>query len=268
MDALAGAVLALALRFAPPGRSPHSLVPLPACGTDPYESSCAGVPLCDDAIISCRPPRWSRYHHAWVRIESAAMAAKRYQVIASQLEHTARRLLACDPQAAGCEPLGWSRSERELVLATLTVALHESGLRRDVQRGEAPLGRGPNGEACLLQIDLQQAPRFASWVPLEERDLISNSPEARERFARTLLGEDPDALSRCFEIGMRMLAKAHRSCSAKSSSPDHGMFSMYGSGTTCNAPALANRSRTLARLRVAPTELSAEQKALLAERDD
>ncbi len=268
MDALAGAVLALALRFAPPGRSPHSLVPLPECGADPAQSSCAGVPVCDDAIISCRPPRWSRYHQAWVRIESAATAARRYQVIARQLELTAQKLLGCDAESTSCEPLGWARSKHELVLATLTVALHESGLRRDVQRGEAPLGRGPNGEACLLQIDLQQAPRFAGWVPREDRDPISNSPEARERFAQTLLGEDPKALSRCFEIGMRMLAKAHRSCSAKSSSPDHGMFSMYGSGTTCNAPALANRSRTLARLRVASDELSDEQKALLAKHDD
>jgi hypothetical protein len=203
-----------------------------------------------------------------VRIESAAMAARRYQVIAHQLEVTARHLLECRSDTENCEPLGWNRSERELVLATLTVALHESGLRRDVQRGEAPLGRGPNGEACLLQIDLQQAPRFAGWVPPDDRDLISNSPEARERFAQTLLGEEPSALSRCFEIGMRMLAKAHRSCSAKSPSPDHGMFSMYGSGTTCNAPVLANRARTLARLRVAPNELSEADKALLAKRDD
>ncbi len=150
------------------------------------------------------------------------------------------------------------------MLAALTVALHESGLRRDVQYGQAPLGRGPNGEACLLQIDLQQAPRFAGWVPAADRDRIGNSVEERERFAQTLLGETPGALSRCFEIGMRMLAKAHRSCASQSLSPDHGMFSMYGSGTTCNAPGLANRARTLGRLRVAPTELSDEQKALLA----
>jgi hypothetical protein len=195
------------------------------------------------------------------------MAARRYRVITDQLERTAHELLGCGSDGTDCEPLGWRRSERELILATLTVALHESGLRRDVQRGDAPLGRGPNGEACLLQIDLQQAPRFAGWLPPETRDLISNSKEARERFAVTLLGEDPDALSRCFEIGMRMLAKADRSCSSSAPSPDHGMFSMYGSGTTCNAPALANRSRTLARLRVASDELRDQDRALLAEND-
>jgi hypothetical protein len=263
MDALAGAVLALALRFAPPGRSPHSLVPMPECGTNPLESRCAGVSLCDEPRLECRSPKWSRYHNAWVRIESAAMAARRYRVITHELERTAHELLGCSDPTSNCEPLGWTRSERELILATLTVALHESGLRRDIERGEAPLGRGPNREACLLQIDVQQAPRFAGWVPPPDRDAISNSPQARERFAQTLLGEDPAALSRCFEIGMRMLAKAARSCSS-SPSPDHGMFSMYGSGTTCNAPALANRARTLARLRSARDELSDEDRALLA----
>jgi hypothetical protein len=263
MDSLATLVLALSLRFAPPGRSPHSVIPMPECGTDPLGSACEGIPLCPDPVMQCRAPTWSRQRGAWVRIEPDVLAAQRYSQISEQLASTARRLQACSGAESDCPPLGWTGSDRELVLSALTVALHESSLRRDVQYGEGPLGRGPHGEACLLQLDVRQAPRFATWISGEERQRISDSPEAREQFAQSLLGGEPAALSRCFEIGMRMLALARRGCSASPVPADHGMFSLYGSGSTCNAPTLANRARTLARLRAASPELRPQDRALL-----
>jgi hypothetical protein len=132
-------------------------------------------------------------------------------------------------------------------MAALTVVLHESGLREDIQFGRGPLGRGSLGEACLMQLDARDAPYVASWVPPEERQQIAYSKERREEFAQSLLGDSKPALARCFEVGMRMLARARLACS-KSVSWQHGMFSMYGTGTTCNAGVLRDRSRTFLRM--------------------
>src|SRR5512145_401968 len=112
MDAMASAVLALALRFAPPGRSPHSVIPVPECGADPTQSACAGVPFCAEAALECLAPRWSRHHDAWVRVEPASVAVRRYRGIAEQLVRTGRTLLGCAD--AACEPLEWGGTEREL----------------------------------------------------------------------------------------------------------------------------------------------------------
>jgi len=125
--------------------------------------------------------------------------------------------------------------------------LHESGLREDIQFGRGPLGRGSLGEACLMQLDARDAPYLASWIPEEQRKAIAHDKALREQFAQTLLGDSPQALSRCFEVGMRMLARSRSYCSQSSDWP-HGMFSMYGTGTTCNAGVLRNRARTFQRL--------------------
>jgi hypothetical protein len=91
---------------------------------------------------------------------------------------------------------------------------------------------------------------MAAWLPEEQRKEIAYDREKREQFAQSLLGDTPESLGRCFEVGLRMLARARSSCST-ASSWQHGMFSMYGSGTTCNAGVLRNRSRTFERLQMA-----------------
>jgi hypothetical protein len=98
-----------------------------------------------------------------------------------------------------------------------------------------------------MQLDARDAPYLATWVPESEREKIAFSKEERERFAVSLLGDSRVALGRCFEVGMRMLARARNSCDRTAGFP-HGMFSMYGTGTTCNAGVLRNRSRTFQRL--------------------
>jgi len=166
-------------------------------------------------------------------------------VIADVLADTASRLTHCDGN--GCEKFVWPGSTKQLALAALTVVLHESGLREDIQFGRGPLGRGSLGEACLMQLDARDAPYLASWIPEQERQTIAHDKTKREEFSQSLLGDSPEALSRCFEVGMRMLARARASCSA-SGSWQHGMFSMYGTGTTCNAGVLRDRSRTFERM--------------------
>ncbi|HMJ11418.1 MAG TPA: hypothetical protein VK524_08415 [Polyangiaceae bacterium] len=218
--------------------------------------------VCDEPGPQCAPPRWSQPRSAWVQVESRETAILRYSRIAHAAAASATRLVTCknaegvvDPN---CEPENWPDSERMLALAGLTVALHESGLREDIMSGHPPLGRGPAGEVCLVQVAVDQAPLYASWLPLEERKRVSSNRVARERFAKTILGGEPAALERCFEIGMRMLVRSRNACASGPASWEHGMFAMYGTGSRCRLPALAVRERTFDRLRSEKPTLAPE----------
>lgn len=264
MGSLSQLILALAITHTAPGKSPYSLELLPECGTDPREPSCELVPACTDPSPYCKPPRWSPSRKGWVRVEPRSTALRRYAGIADAIADTAQRLMRCNPNderlEARCEFSGWTGSERTLAIAALTVAIHESGLREDIQFGRPPAGRGPAGEACLVQIAPEQAPLYASWVPREEGEQIARSPERREKFVQELLGDSPVALRHCFEIGMRMLARSRMACASSRHPWDFGMFSMYGTGVTCNSPTMAEkRQRTFRKL------LAAEPKLDLAE---
>lgn len=238
---LAQAVLALAIAHAPPGRSPYSFEALPNCGTDRHHATCELKRVCTDPSPLCAPPRWNAARQAWVRVESRPTAVRRYARIATVLSGTAQQMKHCEGGAAACREVRWPGSTRSLALAALTVALYESGLREDVESGYPPLGRGPAGEVCLMQIAPEEAVKNAAWLSADDRARLSANPHARERFARTLLGDSKQALERCFEIGMRMLARARRSCSGAGASWAYGMFSMYGSGGRCSLPGVADR---------------------------
>ena len=257
---LAHLVFALALDNGHPGRSPYSLEPVIECGTEAKAATCELLPACSERAPQCRPPRYSKPRHAWVRMESRATAEKRFAGIARSIARTAERLTRCDGEGENaCEPIEWKGTPRSLALAALTVALHESGLREDVQFGHPPLGRGPQGEACLVQVALDQAPLNAAWLSPEERQRIAGSVKRREKFAKTLLGDDPAALDRCFEVGMRMLARARVSCGAAGVPWDFGMFSMYGGGKSCNVPPIGRtRSRTFQKLNAMEPKLAEE----------
>lgn len=270
MAPLNEAILALAIANAPPGRSPYSLELLPECGSDPRTPSCEIKPLCPEPLMTCRPPRWSALRNAWVRYERPEAAVRRYARIADAIVDTAQALVSCkgadEALPARCEPAGWVDDARTLALASLAVALHESGLREDIQFGRPPLGRGPAGEVCLVQVAPEQAPLYASWLPKERRELVAADAKLREEFARTLLGETPVALRRCFEVGMRMLARSRQACAGASRSWDFGMFSMYGTGTTCNGRGMAERRhRTFRALLAAKPRLSPAHEAMLRE---
>jgi hypothetical protein len=265
---LAQLVLALAIDHGNPGRSPYSYEPVLECGTSAKEPACELRPLCSDPGPRCAAPKYSRVRGAWVRVESRETSIRRFARIATALAVTTNRLTRCvaadGAPIRDCEPIGWSGGERALALAALTVALHESGLREDVMFGHPPLGRGPAGEACLMQVALDQAALQASWVPPEERDPIANSRQKREQFAKSLLGDDPAALGRCFEVGMRLLARARQSCVRAGVPWDAGMFSMYGSGRTCRVPVVARtRTRTFQTLLAEHPSLEPELSALL-----
>lgn len=249
MTILAELLLALAVRAVPPGYSPYSLEPAAGCGVDPKQPTCELLPTCKELTRRCEPPRYSPARKAWVRVESKARGLERYRRITQSLARVATQLTSCSPEEEHCIAPEWPSGSEQLALVGLTVALHESGLREDIQFGQPPLGRGSLGEACLIQVMTDQAPKYASWLSKKEQGRILASSKAQERFAETLLGDSPKALDRCFEIGLRMLVRARRACRTKSVAWQHGMFAMYGSGHTCRLPSVANkRVRTLAYL--------------------
>jgi hypothetical protein len=265
---LAELILALAVDNGHPGRSSYSLEPVTECGTDATRPLCPLVAPCEGGGPFCQPPRWSAPRHAWVRLESRDNALHRFAKISKSLAATATRLNECkSPSGAaisGCVPIEWSGTTRDLALAALTVTLHESAFREDIQFGRPPLGRGPRGEACVMQVAPDQAVRHAGWIDDKERNRLMTSGRERERFVQTLLGDSPEALDHCFEAGMRMLAKSRRSCSAGGASWDYGMFSMYGGGKTCRVPGVGQtRAKTFRQLTTSHPQPAREIQKLL-----
>lgn len=183
---------------------------------------------------------WSSHYSAHVRQETRETASARYRVIVDAWVDEARALLCID-QDDDCEPYGgeisWSARQRwtleDLLLVTATVAIHESGLREDVQTGrgrsghpsdDGGEGRGPGNEACLLQIHPTIAARFV------------DEDEAGEDVMESLLGLDRNSVRRCLRTGMRMLIHSRAYCAWKSPGIkwSWATFSLYGSGQTCS----------------------------------
>lgn len=234
MTPLAKALLALFLQHAtPPGKSVYSFEPVPGCGKDPAHAACVLAPVCSEPSPLCAPPRWSKAREAWVRVESRETAIKRWAGIATSLAKTASFLVTCRDERGSvsedCKPVDWRGKSGSLARLAATAAIFESGLREDVQMGMGPVGIGADGERCMLQILPSQVRPFATWIPEEAKKSMTDA-----QIADTLLG-DGVALDRCFEVGMRMLVRARRSCAGKGVDWAFGSFSMYGTGTTCAA---------------------------------
>lgn len=261
---LAELLLALMVQHAHPGQSPYSRELVPGCGSDAKTPSCELVAPCAEPRALCKAPAYSSARGGWTRVETRPAALRRFATVAKVLAATSSRLMACVEPS--CEPLDWPGSSRSLALATLTVALHESGLREDVQFGYPPLGRGPNREACLVQVALDQGPRVASWLAPAERERVAASATEREAFAASLLGDSPAALGRCLELGMRLLSRARRGCGGAGVAWDYGMFSLYGGGRSCRVPPIGqSRAKTFRRLASGQPMISAEIAELLAD---
>lgn len=261
MSSTAAILLAHVLAHGAPGGSVYSLAPAASCGTDPRAPACALVRVCDAPGPLCGAPRWSRARGAWVVAENRAQAEARWRGIVESADRVARRLVDCRlPDGSvdlDCEPVSWPRGPgraRELAFALGTVAFWESGLREDIQIGAPPLGRGPAGEVCVAQVMPDQIQANASWLSKAERTRALTK-EARSELAESLLGTDPAALDRCFEVAARILARARRTCAGSGLAWTYSTFAAYGTGSRCSSAGLpsgdfaAKRQRTLEALR-------------------
>lgn len=249
MDIITKAILGLFLQAVPADKaSPYSFELVDACGQDPAAALCPLEPQCSvPDHFACAPPRWSDARTGWVVVESKEHKVWRLAALAEQLRKAALWHTRCrDPHGGAVTEAchidaKWPEGPSTLAMAAATVTVWESGLREDIQYGHAPMGRGPGGEGCTQQIMPEQVLPNATWLPPERRcEMIASmsAKELREWGERAVL-EGPDAQFRCYAVSMNMLARARRACSAKGPWVT-GMFSMYGTGKTCNAAGIAD----------------------------
>lgn len=212
------ALHALLMATAPPGKTFFSVEKASDCSTDAAE---------------CEGARRSSFYGTWVRQESEATGAKRYELIGEALDAAVHNALCVRWDGSrGCNE-NWSI----VGMTGLVVAIgtYESGWREDVQVGrgkngkpsdDGGQGRGPGGERCFMQIH----------------------PTVRDD--DRLLGTGRDALERCFAQAISMLIHARRYCEWKAPKVDPlwATVSMYGTGSSCNS---VNHGKTALRVNLA-----------------
>lgn len=202
---LAELILAILIVIAPPGRSPYSVVV--AQQADPPPCAEASSPL-------CRRPWWSDAHGSYVRVETAAEGLERYWTIARAIDAAAIEFAA--------DVSGRTALARRLI----TVAWHESGLRRDVHEGIGAHAIGDEGRSyCLGQIMYGE-----------------NSPVGRQ-----LCGTDYDATLRCLRAVAFRLERARLNCGARVS--DACIIQGYGAVRRPTDRRVLRRLATLNRVR-------------------
>lgn len=247
LSPLAKYFLALFLTYSGPGKSVHSREVIPECGYNQEEALCELRPVCDEASAVCLPPRWSKARGGWARAESQEAAMHRLAVASVSLVRTATYLTRCtDEQGVpveDCRPVRWPEGPRSLASAAASAAYWESGMREDIMEGHPPVGRGADGEGCVMQVMPAHAadPMFSQWLLRSGIvDPDSEDPADRkiaaEDAVQMMLGSDQGSLERCFETGMRILVRKRWNAvyTCHNTSWSYSMYSFYGTGNKCS----------------------------------
>jgi len=252
MTPLVKFIWVLLLLHTKPGGSPYSMETLPECGTDPKAATCEVKPKCANKHdFRCAPPRWSAGRKAWVTVETRDQAAERYREAAYAAVRASVYLTRCKDELGrvveDCKPVHWPEGPRSLAMALLGSSIWESGYREDIMTGAPPMGRGSLGEACVMQIMPAYIKQYSHWLTPEQRRPAPPPGKTEggmtdEKAAQLLLGADRKALTRCYTIGGRMLARARRHARGKCrGSSIYGMYAIYGTGGRCYIGATAAR---------------------------
>ncbi len=299
-------ILGLLLQHTPVGQTVLSVQTMPECGLDPAKPTCELGPVCEPAASPlCAPPRWSSFYGAWVRVETKEHAEERLTDAAAALAKASTKLLCIDDQGnrlPDCEPIRWGYNSyskknhgtlRELALAGTAAMIMESGAREDVEAGrgrykkpvDGGFGRGPSNEGCFIQALPSEAWRYSPWLTQEEKAAAEKGvPGAREAALQKLIGSDPNALERCFEVGLRMLATSRSYCEVYEAgqrsrygvaNADNrqvywwafGMFSYYGTGPAGGCYS-SNHGKTISRVRLLQRLLATAPEITFEVKDD
>jgi hypothetical protein len=109
--------------------------------------------------------------------------------------------------------------------------------------GYPPVGRGADGEVCVMQVLPKYARdlRFSRWLVREGFVNLENEDESddtipEEEAVKLMLGDDPAALQRCYETGLRILAtkRWYAQYKCKGVTWSYSMFAFYGTGSKCS----------------------------------
>lgn len=250
-----------------PGDTHFSVVPV---------AECQGAEVCEGAQLSS-------FYGTWVRQETVEQGKARYRLLATTQERAIEQVLCvrldgtpipdCLP-----EPVALDRKTKKLLFGPLTAvalelgaAIPESGLREDVQMGrgfarkcpkggpssiegvcgpsdDGGLGRGPGGEACVMQIHPSVGWQFVDGDARVLARAKAGDVAAREELMQSLLGDDPENLTRCWRTGLRMMLHAKSHCDWWQSQskmakvePWFAVYSLYGTGNSCIS---ANQGKT------------------------
>jgi hypothetical protein len=265
-------LFALMLEMRPPGDTHFSVVPVPECD---------GVEMCEGAVRST-------FYRSWVRQETYEQGKQRYRMLVSEQERAIEAILCVrldGTQIPDClpEPIALDKKTKKLlfgpeiaVATMLGAAIPESGLREDVQVGrgfarpcpkggprsiegvcgpsdDGGMGRGPGGEACMMQPHPSIGWRFADGDPALLARARAGDKAAREAVMQSLVGRDAASVGRCWRTGLRMLLHAYAHCGWSlargklKEDPWYAMYSQYGTGTSCTS---SNHGKTLYRFNV------------------
>jgi hypothetical protein len=220
MQTLAALIFALMLGFTSrgPSMSRHAVEPgTPGAHWEPCWRG--GFNRLGEKTFACRPYVVGVAPvGAWVTIETNVERAERLRPAAEVLAEVAER-----------EARAWPGGDvHEFAIALTTAAGWSTGFREDIETGRA---RGPDGEVCLADATLETARR---WSDL---DLA-----ARPHLPSLLVGDDREALRRCFTILARGFAHSRVAagwlCRAYPSRTHpqpiiESAFAVYGTGGRC-----------------------------------
>lgn len=214
---LAGSMLAMMMRTAHPGQSPHSFELLESCGTDEGSPLCdVQAPTCPDPIILCRAPVFLA--GAWRQVERKDTAHERFSVIAQALADETEDVMLKSKGKA------WPGTASDFAVAMLAASYWSTGFREDIETGRK---RGPAKEACLADLQPLVAWKFA---PFQHANLTP------EQVAQQIVGSDYDSLRRCYGTGLRALSAMRRwadvHCRGQVSGSYAG-FAAYATGSSC-----------------------------------
>lgn len=230
----------LLVNSAQPGGSVYSMELVDSCGTDPTSAACKLEPVCALQSPLCAPPRWSASRGGWVRAETRERAAERLLTASRALVRASTYLTRCRDEwgrvVEDCEPVRWPEGPRSLACALYGSSIWESGYREDIMVGAAPLGRGADGEGCVMQVMPQYAKLYADWLSVEERKQLSD-----EEVIQQLLGTDQRSLERCYQVGARMLARFRSAARHRCPHADriYATYAQYGTGGSCSPRSVA-----------------------------
>ena len=241
-------VLAVMLSLATPGASIYSRVVVPE----------GSGRACEDATsLLCAAPRPDpAWGGQWTRPETRAEGLARYYQIATVVHDVAaasvwRPLDGCAPvrvspwakRAAPDSECGraqrarpWTGTETELERYVITVALHESGFRRDVHAGRGAASRGDCKGGVCRSVCLGQ-------IIKTRRGWRSPRGYAHEQLA----GLDSNATRRCVETIVDYLSDARAACVSPYGLGTMGapcVLASYGGLSTADDPRIRQRVRT------------------------